>query len=369
MPLIERLTPEQEALIPTYRKKWCKIALSTEPIDRQKTAEAINAVYTLIGQNKQPEILFFDSPLAALSLVFSGALSKEMGLDLSGLIRNQLLCELPNQFLSQVDHHLWNQLENQFSTDLWINLLRDELLSQLDSQLRSDDDRYDFYYESELWNQWRDELIDKAIFNCIEPEVWASTRASLYGFCISVLNCDRNQKLWSAYQLLLENCGWIFPHTKICLVCDRPRFVCFDNQQRLHAEGSPALQFADQFSVYAHHGVRIPERYGRVPSKEWQSEWLLSEKNAELRRVLIQGIGYAKIYQELQAIKLDTWNGYTLLKINSDVDVDPIYLLKMTCPSTGYVHVLRVPPDIHSAREAITWVNWGIAPEKFAVQT
>jgi hypothetical protein len=41
---IERLTPEQEALLPEYRDKWRKIALSTEPIDRQQATEAIKAL-------------------------------------------------------------------------------------------------------------------------------------------------------------------------------------------------------------------------------------------------------------------------------------------------------------------------------------
>lgn len=41
----------------------------------------------------------------------------------------------------------------------------------------------------------------------------------------------------------------------------------------------------------------------------------------------------------------------------------------MTCPSTGFIHVLRVPPDIHSAREAIRWVNWETDPEEFSIQT
>ena len=44
-------------------------------------------------------------------------------------------------------------------------------------------------------------------------------------------------------------------------------------------------------------------------------------------------------------------------------------LLKMVCPSTVYVYILRVPPDMTSAREAICWVNWGIQPEDFAVQS
>ena len=41
----------------------------------------------------------------------------------------------------------------------------------------------------------------------------------------------------------------------------------------------------------------------------------------------------------------------------------------MICPSTGHIHVLRVPPEMKSASEAITWVNWEIPPEDFAIQT
>lgn len=80
-------------------------------------------------------------------------------------------------------------------------------------------------------------------------------------------------------------------------------------------------------------------------------------------------IGYARICQELQAIELDAWQEYTLLKIDNDVDIEPICLLKMTCYSTGRIYALRVPPDVNSAREAIRWVNWGTDPEDFAVQT
>jgi hypothetical protein len=52
--IISELTPEQEALIPVYREKWRKIALSTERIDRQKAAEAVKTVYTSFDLN-EPE--------------------------------------------------------------------------------------------------------------------------------------------------------------------------------------------------------------------------------------------------------------------------------------------------------------------------
>ncbi|WP_263985279.1 hypothetical protein [Dendronalium phyllosphericum] len=41
----------------------------------------------------------------------------------------------------------------------------------------------------------------------------------------------------------------------------------------------------------------------------------------------------------------------------------------MTCQSTGFIHILRVPPEMTSAREAISWIDWGVEPDNFSVQT
>ncbi len=192
---------------------------------------------------------------------------------------------------------------------------------------------------------------------------------SLRDFIITCVSFSEIFAEWLIYQSLIKECGWIFAFDKAAIICDRPLHLRFDNQNRLHAEGEPAIEYADGFSLYSYHGVTLPEKYGKVHPQQWQAQWLLTEKNAELRRVLIQGIGYARICQELQAIELDTWAEYTLLKIDADIDEESIYLLKMTCPSTGFIHALRVPPDMKSAHEAICWVNWGIAPEEFATQT
>ncbi|AFZ07130.1 leucine-rich repeat-containing protein [Oscillatoria nigro-viridis PCC 7112] len=187
---------------------------------------------------------------------------------------------------------------------------------------------------------------------------------------------EKAQELFRCKQQLFEDCGWIFPFEKVCLICDRPLHIRFDAENRLHAEGEPAIAFADGYSLYFHHGVKLPEKYGKVHPDLWQAEWLLSESNAELRRVLIERIGYDRICCELQAVELDSWvategypyQQYTLLKIDN-ADVEPIYLLKMTCPSTGHIHALRVPPNVLTAQEAIRWVNWDIDPEEFSVQT
>jgi hypothetical protein len=204
--------------------------------------------------------------------------------------------------------------------------------------------------------------------NCIPPEFWAC-HGSWLDFCISVLKCAHDRAKWEAFQRLVTECGWIYPYEKVVIASDRPIKLSFDSLNRPHAEGEPAILFADGYAMYAYNGVTLPEKYGAVHPHQWRSQWLLSEHNAELRRVLIQGIGYGRICQELQAIKLDNWKEYTLLKLEAEIEAEPIYLIKMICPSTGFIHAHRVPPYIQSAREGISWVNWGIDPEDFSVQT
>jgi hypothetical protein len=148
--------------------------------------------------------------------------------------------------------------------------------------------------------------------------------------------------------ILIWNRGWIGSQT-------RPLMDIFD----------PNIDPKIKVRMF---GIDLPRRYWTKLSN-WNPKWLLDENNAGIRRVLIQQIGYDRICQELDAIDLDTWREYTLLKIDLDLDKEPMVFLKMTCPSTGHVHVLRVPPDMTSAEAAITWVNHGIHPDEFAIQT
>ncbi|MBD2446105.1 hypothetical protein H6G76_02820 [Nostoc sp. FACHB-152] len=343
MSLIEKLTPEQEALIPVYREKWRKTALSTERIDREKAAEAVKAVYQFMGFD-EPEIVFFDSPYAAL---------QEFSLKLVKPISNINAYRIENKIFSPLSNHIEFKLQ---SKEL-VNFIKKEIIYKLI------DSRLPIYAPSIL-------QLDLNIFslNYILPELLIA-EVRFIDFGISELNCDCFQQNWVILQNLIKNCGWIFPDENIAILCDRPIHLRFDNENRLHAEGEPAIQFADGYSIYSYHGVNLPEKYGKIHPQQWEAQWLLTETNAELRRVLIQGIGYSRICQDLQAIELDNWAEYTLLRIDSDIDIEPIYLLKMTCPSTGFIHVLCVPPNMVSAREAIRWVNGETDPEDFIIET
>jgi hypothetical protein len=350
--IISELTPEQEALILVYREKWRKIALSTERIDREKAIEAVKTVYNVFG-SQEPEFICIQSPDELLREIGSKLKTIDFLFRAKPPLGFRLFIELSEAIINQVKGEAKEVLFRQFSanTDLINTQINFSIEAQVKSQLEN---KYPFL----VGNYHK-------IFSLIS-RVGLAARVD---FAYAVLNCVPNEKKWAAFQDMVKYSGWINMLEKVCIICDRPIHLHFDNQNRLHAEGEAAIQFADGYSLYSYHGVTLPEKYGKIHPHSWESQWLLSEYNAELRRVLIQGIGYDRIACELQAIELDAWAEYTLLKIDADVDDEPIHLLKMTCPSTGFIHALRVPPDTQSAREAIRWINWGIDPEEFQQQT
>ena len=153
--------------------------------------------------------------------------------------------------------------------------------------------------------------------------------------------------------------------------------LCWINLNLNPIEDLSMFQHLPKLHTLMLFGTNLPRRY-RTKFSEWKAEWLLDENNAEIRRRLIERLGYEKICDELGAIAIDTWQEYTLLKIDNiqivyqgwqEVGREPMMLLKMTCPSTTHIHILRVPPDMTRAEDAIVWVNHGIHPSKFAIQT
>ncbi|MEC4891678.1 MAG: hypothetical protein SAL07_00520 [Oscillatoria sp. PMC 1051.18] len=426
---IERLTSEQRALIPVYQEKWRKIAFSTEAINKQQATQAVKEIYQVIGK-KTPAVRFFSSPEILKQEIFSQPpeqLAQELGApiltipstfelflgELNEQIETQLWQELTERLafqerlgaMMQVTGIIWTQIaenseqiaqlqeylfweqQQQFIRDQLRKLPGGDLLIQLG----------DWQWEmlgKPLWEGVGEPLLNKFMS---QPEIreWEQTYiqpilgissslgltlnlfrsnfdvflASVVDYCISVLECEVDARKWLRLKSLIIECGWFLPFERTCWVLERPNQLSFDSENRLHAEGKAAIKYTDGYSIYLYRGVVLPEKYGEVHPNLWQSEWLLSEQNAELRRVLIQGIGYDRLCQELAAKEIDSWREYTLLEIENEVDIEPIHLLKMTCPSTGYIHATRVPPDILSAREAIRWTNQGIDPEEFSIET
>ncbi|MEH1835308.1 MAG: hypothetical protein V7L29_25465 [Nostoc sp.] len=135
MSLIEKLTPEQEALIPVYRQKWRAIAFSTERLDKDKAVEAIKSGYIAI-RKQQPKIIFCESPYAGLKLVIQKQLKQRLNTE----FYNQLLYQFTNELYGQLTYQLDSQVISQILTVVpsTLNILEDILRVELKIKLQQE---------------------------------------------------------------------------------------------------------------------------------------------------------------------------------------------------------------------------------------
>jgi hypothetical protein len=76
---------------------------------------------------------------------------------------------------------------------------------------------------------------------------------------------------------------------------------------------------------------------------------ILRTDNVEIRRIQIERLGYETFLQQVGGIirdrDTDAGGERQLICIPFEDD-EPLMLLKVVCPSTGHIHVLRVPPSM-----------------------
>lgn len=104
-------------------------------------------------------------------------------------------------------------------------------------------------------------------------------------------------------------------------------------------------------------GVRIDERIAFHPETITVEE-ILHEPNAEVRRVLLERVGFEwfvlRAGAEVLDTDRDTGGERRLLRIALPGDED-LVCVAVFCPSTGRQYVLRVPPQMCTCRQAVAW--------------
>lgn len=262
------LTPEEEKLFLTYQDKWRNIALSIARIDRDKAAAAIKAAYNLINE-KEPEVYFCDG-LYEGSILLDDEYSQVNSGNLLGTVNHVAHSELYKlsnilYYQDSYEQNLWNQIDRVhqiISSDLYLKLCLDEGI-----------------YFNEYFADTNYYQVDLLCTYCIKID-----------FYVTEINKGMEFKAWNIFKEVLINCGLIAAYQEVCVICDRPTKLFFDEQNLLHAEGKPAVEYADGYKLYAYHGRAIPEKYGIVKLGEWKSEWLLTEDNIYLKQILLEVI-------------------------------------------------------------------------------
>ncbi|MBD0310844.1 MAG: leucine-rich repeat domain-containing protein, partial [Microcoleus sp. T1-bin1] len=242
------------------------LTLSTTPIDAQKATEAVKVAYAAIDK-EEPSVIICSSPRDAYLQIFNLPKRDDSQNCSDEWDRNRLGKKLDWKWMSaSIMREVANPLvwENEFDR-LTIEPEADSALTSLINELVDEDE----LSERRKVNAYPEHLFSR---KSLETPTTLCIKIYLTELYISSLGVNLSQKaqeILRCQKLLFEHCGWIFPLEKICFVCDRPRHLRFDSQNRLHAEGEPAIEFADGWNFYYYHGVKLPEQYGQVHPNQW----------------------------------------------------------------------------------------------------
>lgn len=117
-----------------------------------------------------------------------------------------------------------------------------------------------------------------------------------------------------------------------------------------------ALAYPDGWGLYCLNGVRVPPQIVTTPAEQLDCQFILKERNAEIRREFVRKAGIEKVCKDLGAKTLDVQDSYELLALNIGDGLERPYL-KMKNPSIGVYHIEGVSPECRTVQQALNWRN------------
>jgi len=174
--------------------------------------------------------------------------------------------------------------------------------------------------------------------------------------------CERLDGLSSLHR----TSGWWIARKGVALLSDRPIVLKRDARGRLHADDGPALAYSDGWDLYVWHGVTVPEIVIRQPERLTAAQ-IRDERNAEVRRVMLDRFGTDRYVREIGARKLSSDDFGTLWRadLRGDEPLVMVEVVNATAEPDGSFkdYWLRVPPTMRTAREAVAWTFGKTAAE------
>lgn len=283
---IEELTPEQDAKLETYFKKWTETGLEVKKLDHKKAKTLIKNCYKSVDLEEPKKLEFFKSPYAMLE--------RGAELELGSSATKKELAERVRDLLYSVCY-------GQHDAN-WLGF-------------------YEFF-EKEL--DLTDEV--KELSPMIESAKFLH---------------------------------WWLPFENICLFSEFPISLKIENEV-LHCENGPALEYADGFSLHYLYGVEVPEWLACVPAKDLDVDRVMGIENVDQRMAGIRKIGIANVKDKLNVKIIDYDGDYELWTIEVQGRRIGPYL-KMVGPTSGEDHVEgvgelgMVDPKITTVRDALVF--------------
>jgi len=147
-----------------------------------------------------------------------------------------------------------------------------------------------------------------------------------------------------AYEDTNSSAMWWWPHSDFVMVCERPKVIAKDDRGRLHREDGPAFESRDGWGIYRWHGVEVPREVIMEPHTITAAR-IDTERNAEVRRAMIERYGRSRYLKDGGAEKLHTDERGTLWRkpVPNDEALVMVEVLNSTPEPDGSIKTYFLP--------------------------
>ncbi|MCX8106710.1 MAG: hypothetical protein N3D80_12655 [Ignavibacterium album] len=142
----------------------------------------------------------------------------------------------------------------------------------------------------------------------------------------------------------------------------------FNERGQIHCADGPAMKLVSGETAYFYNGISVDEKIIMHP-QELSVKEILSTKHPHIKEVMIEKYGLGNFVESLRYFVLDEIkvenSFYQLLSVDIE-EGDPLNVLRVTCPSTGKKHYLRIPPGIKKFKDALAW-TFGVSSRELDI--
>ena len=394
---IKKLSDEELALIPQVCDEWTKISLDTNPVDSAKVQEILERLYALANKPPPKHVLHLDSPLQisyAISLLRLGEepLRNLVTDSITGQVREQIHGQFASRTYKQLGNHVFQQVDDyvrelnrngRARIDFTVAAMAcfSATSEAIGAEVNDSDIQEGIILDNVLnciitteliREQDLDQILDQIRLASRESsgryiewpkrDDFGQTQNSLAWFdFVGRLGVDVS-KLAPSFDLA-KKCGMAILFWDLALISAKPEYIKCDEQNQLHCETGAAVRYPDGFSVFALHGVHVKEKVVVAPQTITMAD-IESVGYDVARWLMIERYGLKRFLEDSGAEELHRDNFGILYRKNIPHDSEPLVMVKMVDfkPAPGGIpkeYIIRVPPTMVQAREAVTWAFSG----------
>lgn len=339
---IEDITKEQWAQIEKIKEDWHRkqtVASSLEEVE-----DAVKRVYARLSLG-EPKVTYLDSPFqCVLEAAARYVLSERRKAADKPKAKPKAKAKAKTKCGPR---------------DPWI---REAALGRYRNAGASEQEIKEANDDREFWSEM-EAATDAFRYSGINVWAWLVAHAGFFE-AVKVLGVEYTGKDLADYEDFTK---WMrhvhasLPWDDECLVSRPPIKLSWQNGE-MHCEDGPAIEYADGWKIWLLSGLIVDEQIVMRPETQ-TVEQLLTEDNAEIRRVRIERYGWDRFLVEVNAKEVNRAPNAvegtieSLMQIPANGSMEEMRVLVCACPSTARVYTMEVPTDISKCEEAQKWLR------------